>query len=72
VFDIGVALTWIAISAASTKGLSVLARAAAMSESDAEAAALVGEGPLAHEELRVIADTPFQGIGSPCLPRARP
>ncbi len=63
--DLGVALTWIAISAASAKGLSVLARAAAMGETDAEMVALVGEGTLAHDDLHAIG-------GSPCLPRGRP
>jgi hypothetical protein len=37
--DIGVALMWIAISSASVKGLSVLARAAATSDREAERAA---------------------------------
>jgi hypothetical protein len=47
--DLGVALTWIAISAASAKGLSVLVRAAATSAADAELAALTGEGMPAHD-----------------------
>ena len=38
--DIGVALTWIAISAASAKGLSAFARATAMSETEDELASL--------------------------------
>jgi hypothetical protein len=38
--DIGVALTWIAISAASAKGLSAFARATAMSETENELASL--------------------------------
>jgi hypothetical protein len=37
--DVGVALMWIAISSASVKGLSVLARAAATTDREAERAA---------------------------------
>jgi hypothetical protein len=63
--DLGVALTWIAISAASAKGLSALARAAATSDADAELAALTGEGMLAH-------DAQYQLDIPPRLLRARP
>lgn len=41
--DIGIALTWIAMSAASAKGLAVFARAVAGTDTDAELAALVAE-----------------------------
>lgn len=47
--DISVALTWIAISAASVKGLAALARAVATSDSEAEPASpTLDRGP-AHE-----------------------
>lgn len=42
--DLGVALTWIAITAASAKGLAVFARAAAATDLDAEPTALAAEG----------------------------
>ncbi|MFZ1155491.1 MAG: hypothetical protein WAN93_11360 [Solirubrobacteraceae bacterium] len=47
--DLGVALTWIAISAASAKGLSVFAHAAATSGAEAELASLRGESAPAHD-----------------------
>jgi hypothetical protein len=56
--DLGVALTWIALSAASVKGLSVLARAVARGDADAEAAALAGEGMSAPDELYWIGSSP--------------
>ncbi len=54
--DLGVALTWIAISAASAKGLSVLARAAVTGDANAETAALAGEVTFTHEEVHRIGD----------------
>jgi hypothetical protein len=63
--DLDVAITWIAISAASAKGLAALARAAARGETDAEVAALSGEGTLTYDDLHAI-------VRSPCLPRGRP
>jgi hypothetical protein len=60
--DIGVALRWIALSAASAKGLSALARAVATS--DAEAAALAGEGTSA-------TDDPYWIGSSPCMSSRR-
>jgi hypothetical protein len=50
--DLGVALTWIAISAASVKGLSIFARASLTSESDEESASLVLDGALARSRTR--------------------
>jgi hypothetical protein len=49
--DVGVALTWIAMSAASAKGLSVFARAAATSDTEAELASFTGDSALAHDGL---------------------
>ncbi len=42
--DLGVAVTWIAISVVSAKGLAVFARAAAATDLDAEFAVLPPEG----------------------------
>jgi hypothetical protein len=42
--DLGVAVTWIAISAVSAKGLTIFARAAAAADLDAELAASPAEG----------------------------
>jgi hypothetical protein len=42
--DIGVALLWIAMSAASARGLAALARIAASGELEAEIAAMTAEG----------------------------
>jgi hypothetical protein len=42
--DLGVAFTWIAISAAGAKGLAVFARAAATPDLEADLAPLVAEG----------------------------
>ncbi|HWX87170.1 MAG TPA: hypothetical protein VNX67_03245 [Solirubrobacteraceae bacterium] len=42
--DLGVAFTWIAISAASAKGLAVFARAAAEPDLEAELALLAADG----------------------------
>ena len=47
--DIGLALMWIAISAASAKGLGALARAASMSNSEAELAMTTSEATSAYE-----------------------
>jgi hypothetical protein len=47
--DIGVALTWIAISAASAKGLSAFARATATTDADTESAYAAGNDALAHD-----------------------
>jgi hypothetical protein len=50
--DLGVALTWIAMSAASAKGLSVFARVAATSGAEAELVSLAADPtPAAHESL---------------------
>jgi hypothetical protein len=53
--DLGVALTWLAISAASVKGLSAFARAAITDNAEAESALLAGEGSLGHEALYPLA-----------------
>jgi hypothetical protein len=42
--EVGVTLMWIAMSAASAKGLAALARAAATSDTEADLMALAGEG----------------------------
>lgn len=52
--DIGVALTWIAISAASVKGLSAFARATATSNTEEEIASLGIEDFPAHRDLRPV------------------
>lgn len=52
--DVGVALMWIAISTASAKGLSVLARAAATSDREAELAAMTLDAAWARDGLRSI------------------
>ena len=49
--EVGIALTWIAMSAASVKGLSALARAASTSDSDAELMALAGESVQVNDGL---------------------
>ena len=49
--DVGVALTWIAISAAGAKWLSALARMTASGRANAELASIGGEEPLAHEDI---------------------
>jgi hypothetical protein len=49
--EVGIALTWIAMSAASVKGLSVFSRAANDSDSDAELMALAGESVQVHDGL---------------------
>jgi hypothetical protein len=46
--DLGLALTWIAISAASAKGLSAFARATATSDTEEELAPLIAGGPSMH------------------------
>jgi hypothetical protein len=56
--DIGVALTWAALSAASIKGLTVLARAAAKGEQDGEVSFAAGEVSLALPGLRSIGAPP--------------
>lgn len=48
--DVGVAFTWIAISAASAKGLIVLARAAAATNAEAELASLTVDEEPAHAD----------------------
>jgi hypothetical protein len=52
--DVGVALTWIAISAVSAKGLSAFARAAATNDTEAEPASLTDDGALAHDGLHPV------------------
>jgi hypothetical protein len=49
--DLGVVLTWIAISAASAKGLSAFARTAANNEIQEELAAVMRESGPACDEL---------------------
>jgi hypothetical protein len=56
--DIGVALTWAALSAASIKGLAVLARAAANDEQDGEVSISASEASLALPGLRSIGAAP--------------
>lgn len=56
--DIGLALTWAAISAASAKGLSVLARTAASGDGDTELAASPDWSGPALEGLRSIGAAP--------------
>jgi hypothetical protein len=63
--DVGVALTWIAISAVSAKGLSVFARAAATNDTEAELASLTGESAWTH-------DGPYPIDVPPRLLRDRP
>ncbi len=55
--DLGVALTWAAISAASVKGLSVLARAAATSN-EAELGSLPSDASSTFTGLRSIGSGP--------------
>jgi hypothetical protein len=52
--DVGVALTWIALSAASVKGLSAFARAATTRNTEEEIASLGVEGSSALRDLRPI------------------
>ena len=56
--DIGLALTWAAISAASAKGLSVLARTAASGETEPEPAMPMIEVSAALSGLRSIGTAP--------------
>jgi hypothetical protein len=56
--DIGLALTWAAISAASAKGLSVLARTAAGGETESELAMPTIEASAALSGLRSIGAAP--------------
>jgi hypothetical protein len=51
--DLGVAFTWIAISAASLKGLSAFARAMAMGDTE-ELASFIPDGAWAHTDLHPI------------------
>jgi hypothetical protein len=55
IVDLSVALTWIAISAASVKGLSAFAHAATAESTDTEWMSLVGDDALAHEDPYSIA-----------------
>lgn len=57
--DIGVALTWIAFSAVSVKGLSAFARAAATTGGEAELA-LPGEDDACGREVAWPLDAPFR------------
>lgn len=50
--ELGVAFTWIAISAASAKGLTVLARVAAAPDTEAELALPVAEVGFRHDGYR--------------------
>jgi hypothetical protein len=52
--DLGVALTWAAISAASVKGLALLARAAATGEQEGEQTALAVDAAITLPGLRSI------------------
>jgi hypothetical protein len=56
--DIGLALTWAAISAASAKGLSVLARTAASGDAEVEQAIPMLEASAALSGLRSIGAAP--------------
>ena len=56
--DIGLALTWAAISAASAKGLSVLARTAADGDTESEPAMPTIEAAAALSGLRSIGAAP--------------
>jgi hypothetical protein len=47
--DVGIALTWIAMSAASAKGLAVLARAVATSDTETKLTALAVEDRVLHD-----------------------
>jgi hypothetical protein len=62
--DIGLALTWAAISAASAKGLSVLARTAASGETEPEPAMPTIELSAALSGLRSIGTAP-EATGEP-------
>ena len=53
--DLGVAFAWIAISVASTKGLSAFARSAAANDTDEELASPAVNGAFAHTGLLAIA-----------------
>lgn len=56
--DLGVALTWAAISVASIKGLTVLARAGASSENDGEPLVATSDASLTLRSLRSIGAPP--------------
>jgi hypothetical protein len=60
--DVGVALTWVAMSAASLKGLSVFRRVSAAGCAKADLALL--EGDLAHDEFYPVEVLP-QPAGGP-------
>lgn len=60
--DLGVALTWIAISAAGAKGLSVFARAAATNDREAELASLTFDDDSAYDDPYPIDAFPSQLI----------
>jgi hypothetical protein len=65
VADLGVALTWIAISAASVRGLTALARAAASSDPDPDTAIAAREGPARrYAALRGASGETFDAVGS--------
>jgi hypothetical protein len=58
---VGVAVTWIAISAAGAKGLAVFARAAAATDLEAELAMLAVEGRFGNDGYPVEAETRLAG-----------
>jgi hypothetical protein len=62
--DIGLALTWAAISAAGAKGLSVLARTAADGDTEPEPATATTEASVALSGLRSIGAAPSP-VGEP-------
>jgi hypothetical protein len=57
--DVDIALMWIAMSVASVKGLSALARAATTREVEAELAAITINGP--HDEARSVKSSRLTG-----------
>jgi hypothetical protein len=61
--DFGVAVAWIAISAASAKGLTVFGRAAAAGCLEDELAWPGGEGTLVHDGLLAHLDAPASRLG---------
>ncbi|HEY5192671.1 MAG TPA: hypothetical protein VIJ39_02220 [Solirubrobacteraceae bacterium] len=76
--DLGVALTWAAISAASVKGLTVLARAAVTGDRENESASLASDASIVLPGLRSIGAPPARrapmknlGASTDASPRAR-
>jgi hypothetical protein len=61
--DFGVAVAWIAISAASAKGLTAFGRAAAASCIEDELARQGGEGTLVHDGFLTHLNAPARRLG---------